>query len=235
MRRVFRVAVLALTLAAALAVAAPARGTNECDGLIVCVPVAGPWVVVPTGGGAQRPRVEYQLTCPRRYVVGGLDAELSRRRIDVSFFGKLGSPVNPGITTSRSAVFAASYVGESARSPSFRPHIGCMPAAGAGVRVPTAAGAFPPGLPTVLRVRTVRVRPGTLRVAVECAARERLVGASHAFGFFTRRPPGASLASSVTGTRAVRGGRVVVDVRGDAELGGVRAVVQVQAVCARAR
>jgi hypothetical protein len=179
--------------------------------------------------------VEYQLTCPRRYVVGGLDAELSLRRIDVSFFGKLGSPVNPGITTSRSAVFAASYVGESARSPSFRPHIGCMPAAGAGVRVPTAAGAFPPGLPTVLRVRTVRVRPGTLRVAQECTAQERLVGASHAFGFFTRRPPGASLAASVTGTRAVRGGRVVVDVRGDAELGGVRAVVQVQAVCARAR
>lgn len=235
MTRLVRVAVLALTLVAALAVAAPAGGTNECDGLMVCVPAAGPWVVVPTGGGAQRPRVEYQLTCPRRYVVGGLDAELSRRAIDVSFLGKLGSPVNPGITTSRSAVFVASYVGRSARSASFRPHIGCMPGAGGGIRIPTAVGAFPPGNPTVRRVRTVRVRPGTLRVGQGCLARERLVGASHAFGFFMRSPPSASLAASISGNRAVLGERVVVDVRSDAELGGVRAVVQVHAVCSRAR
>lgn len=235
MTRVLRVCVLALTLVAALAVAAPAGGTNECDGLMVCVSVAGPWVVVPTGGGADRARVEYQLTCPRRYVVGGLDAELSRRGIDVSFLGKLGSPVNPGITTSRSAVFVASYVGGSARSASFRPYIGCMPATGGGIRVPTAVSAFPPGQPTVRRVRTVRVRPGTLRAMQGCLARERLVGATHAFGFFTRTPPSASLAASISGNRAVVGDRVVVDVLGDAELGGVRAVVQVHAVCSRTR
>ena len=235
MKRVFRTGALAATLAAALAVAAPAGGANECDGLMVCVPVAGPWVVVPTSGGVPRPQVEYQLTCPRRFVVGGLDAELSHRVIDVSFLGTLGSPVNPGITTSRSAVFVASYVGGSARSPTFRPHIGCMPAAGGGVRIPTAVTAFPPGRPTIRRVRTVRVRPGTAKVAQGCAARERLVAASHAFGFFTRRPPSPSLVSSVAGTRVIRDGRVVVSVRGDAELGGVRAVLQVHAVCSRAR
>ena len=55
----------------ALAVAAPAGGANECDGLMVCVPVAGPWVVVPAATGVPRQRVEFQLTCPRGHVVGG--------------------------------------------------------------------------------------------------------------------------------------------------------------------
>jgi len=231
-RRLLALSALVVALAALTVGAAPAGATNECDGLRVCVPVAGPWVVVPTGAGVPGPRVEYQLTCPRRYVVGGLDAELSHRAIDVGFLGMLGSPVNPGITTLRSAVFFGSFVGRSARSPSFRPHIGCIPAAGGGVRVPTAVAAFPPDRPTVRRVRTVRVRPGSATVVQACRARERLVAASHAFGFFTRRPPSASLAASVSATQAVRDGRVVVTVRGDAELGGVRAVVQVHAVCA---
>jgi hypothetical protein len=231
--RVFRAGVLLATLVAALAVAAPAGATNECDGFMVCVPVAGPWVVVPTGGGVPRAHVEYQLTCPRNHVVGGLDAELSRRAIDVTFLGGLGSPVNPGITTSRSAVFLAAYVGRSARVATFRPHVGCIPGAGGGGRVPTSVTAFPPGHPTVRRARTVRVRPGVTTVVQGCAARERLVGAAHAVAFFTRRPPDASLVSSVTASRVVRDGRVRVAVRGDAELSGVRAVVQVQAVCSR--
>jgi hypothetical protein len=189
-------------------------------------------VAVPAGGGTARPRVEFQLTCPRRYVVGGLDAELSVRALDVSFIGMLGSPVNPGITTSRSVTFVGSYVGESARPSTFKPYIGCMPAAGGGIRVPTAVSAFPPGRPTTRRVKTVRVRPGTATVTARCVRGERLVGASHAFGFYTRTPPSDSLVSSVTGARAVRDGRVVVRVRGDAELEDVRAVVQVHAVCA---
>ena len=233
MRRLLTLSSIVVAVAALTVGAAPVGAANECDGLMVCVPVAGPWVVVPTGGSVPRPRTEYQLTCPRRYVVGGLDAKLSHRAIDVGFLGTLGSPVNPGITTSRSAVFFGSFVGRSARAPSFRPHIGCMPAAGGGVRVPTAVAAFPPGRPTTRRVRTVRVRPGSATVVQACRAGERLVGASHAVGFFTRRPPSESLAASVSATQAVRDGRVVVTVRGDAELGSVRAVVQVHAVCAR--
>jgi hypothetical protein len=232
-----RRAVALSTVVAALAVltvgASPAGAANECDGLMVCVPVAGPWVVVPSGFGATRPRIEYQLTCPRGYVVGGVDARLSRRGIDVGFLGKLGSPVNPGITTSRSAVFFASYVSRAGGAASFRPFIGCIPTAGGGVRIPTAVSAFPPGEPTVRRVRTVRVRPGNATVVQGCAARERLVGASHAFGFFGSRPPTQSLVASVSGTRSVHDGRVSVRVRGDAEVGDVRAVVQVHAVCAR--
>ncbi|MFO7572841.1 MAG: hypothetical protein R6W48_09630 [Gaiellaceae bacterium] len=215
--------------------ASPAHAAKECDGHMVCVPVAGPWVLVPTGSASRRPTVEYQLTCPRGYVVGGLDAELSQRAIHLRFLGTLGSPVNPGISTSRSVVFAASYVGIGARAPSFRPHIGCIPATGGGPRVPTAATAFPPAETTTRRVREVRVRPGTTTVAQACRPGERLVGASHALAFRRQTPPGASLAATVSGSQVVRGARVVVTVRANAELGGVRAVVQVHAVCARLR
>ena len=96
MRRLLTLATLATACAVA---AAPAYATNECRGLQVCVPVAGPWVLASPG------QVEFQLACPKRFVVGGLDAELSSRGIDIGFVGNLGSPVNPGITTSKDAVF----------------------------------------------------------------------------------------------------------------------------------
>ncbi|HXG75303.1 MAG TPA: hypothetical protein VNJ53_01905 [Gaiellaceae bacterium] len=220
--------------AAALAAAGPAGSANECDGLMVCVSVPGPWVVVSTAGAVPRQETQFHLSCPRGHVVGGLDAELSVRPLDVRFLGNLGSPVNPGITTERAAVFVGTFVGRSAPAATFRPFLGCVPATGGGVRVPTSAGVFRPGRPLVRRVRTVRVRPGSATVAVTCAGRERLVGAAHAVAFRTRRPPSASLVGTVSAERRIRAGRVVVRARGDAELGGVRALVQVQAICARA-
>lgn len=229
-------ALLALAGAALAAVpAATGQPPRECDGHRACVPVAGPWVLVPPGADARRPTVEYQLTCPRGHVVGGVDAELSHRAIDVRFLGTLGSPVNPGISTRRAVVFRARYVGPGARAPSFRPRAGCIPATGAGTRIPTAAAAFPPGESSARRVETVRVRPGTSVVTRGCRARERLVGAGHALGFYRQAPPGPSLAGTLSDSRAVRGNRVVVIVRADAELGGVRAVVQVHALCAAGR
>jgi hypothetical protein len=228
-----RLGLLAALVGAAL-VAAPssAAATRECDGHQVCVPVAGPWVVVSKPGRPQRSPVEYQLTCPRGHVVGGVDAELSHRAIDLRFLGLLGSPVSPGISTARSVVFRAAYVGRGAPAASFRPRAGCIPAAGAGTRIPTAATAFPPGEPAARRVRTVRVRPGTTTVTLACRGRERLVGASQAVGFDRRRPPGASLAGTVSAAGSPRADRVVVTVRADAELGGVRALVQVHVLCA---
>lgn len=230
-----RLAAAAAVITLSLAAASTAGGANECDGLMVCVPVAGPWVVLPTSAGTVRPRAEWQLTCPKGYVVGGLDARLSERAIDVSFFGALGSPVNPGITTARSVVFSATYVGAAARAPTFKPFIGCMPGSGGGARVPTSVTALKPGKPTARRVKTVRVRPGISAVSQSCTARERLVGASYAFAFGTRTPASPSLVASVSGVQSVQGDRVVVRVRGDAELAGVRAFVQVHAICAVAR
>ena len=232
-------ATLALLAAGAAALAAgvsPAGATTECRGLQVCVPVAGPWVVVPTGRTVPRPRVEYQLTCPRGYIVGGLDAELTSRAIEIAFLGRLGSPVNPGVTTTRSAVFVATYVGSSRGVQTARPHIGCMPASGGGQRVPTAVSVVPPGQPTTRRVKNTRLRPRRTQSVVQgCARGERLVAASHAVGFYKRRPPSAALVASVGAVQTIRGGRAIVQVRSGAALRGVRAVVQVSAVCAGGR
>jgi hypothetical protein len=233
--RIRSIAAVAVVAAASLVVAAPGGAANECDGLQVCVSVPGPWVVVPVSSGSSRTPAEYQLTCPRGHIVGGLDARLSVRGIDVQFLGKLGSPVNPGISTARSAVFRGAYVGQGDRAATFKPFIGCIPASGGGARVPTSVSAFRPEQSVTRRARTVRVRPGTATVVQRCLGSERLVGGTHAFAFATRNPPSASLVSSVSGSAEVGSRSVVVSVRGDAELAGVRALVQVQAFCVRVR
>ena len=230
-----RALVVAVCAVAALtAGVSEARATNECRGLMVCVPVAGPWIVVPTSRHA-----EFQLNCPRGYIVGGLDAELSDRAIDISFPGLLGAPVNPGVTTTGSAVFAANYTGLARRATSFRPHIGCIPSSGGGGTPPLAIwlkpAAFPPGRPVTRRVRNVVAIAGrTTRGAQGCARNERLIGATHAVGIYTRGAPSGSLLSAVSVTRTVASGRVRVVVRTSAALRGTRAIVQVQALCAGA-
>jgi hypothetical protein len=229
--------VLLVALVAGLSGAAgagPAQAANECNGLMVCVPVRGPWVAVPVRNTIPRPRVEWQLTCPTGYVVGGLDARLSVPGIDITFIGSLGSPVNPGISTGRTAVFVASYVGATARAPSFKPYAGCIPSSGGG-RIPTAVRVVRPGKPTTRRVKTSPVKPGVTTVTSACRGGEVLVDASNAFGFSTGQPPSESLIRSVTGRRSIRGNRVVVSARGDAELGRVNAAAQVHAVCSVVR
>ena len=216
-----------LGAAAAAASAVPASATNECRGLQVCVPIAGPWVLASPG------QVEFQLACPKKFVVGGLDAELSSRSIDIGFVGSLGSPVNPGITTSTSAVFLGRLVRGQDVAASFRPHIGCVPASGGGQRGQTAYHAFAPGKPTVRHVTQIVVRPGRTRHYVErCAPNERLAAATHAIGFFGATPPAVSLARSVRVVQTVHAGRVSLTIRAGRALAGGRAVVQLDLVCA---
>ena len=224
---------MAAALAALVVGVAPAAATNECKGLQVCVRVAGPWVVVPASRAAPRAPVQYQLSCPRGFVVGGLDAELSDRAVDIDFLGLLGSPVNPGVTTTRAVVFRGVYTGAAARTPTFRPHIGCIPSAGGGsgpvpFRLPAA---FPPGQPTVRRVRSVRLHPGVIRAVAACAAGERLISGWHAVGFYTKVPPSTVLIQSVSAAQSISGRGVVVRVRARADVGAVRAVLQIGAVC----
>jgi hypothetical protein len=216
-----RVLVLACAVVVAGVAASSAAATNECRGLQICVPVAGPWVVATPG------QTEFQLSCPKNYIVAGLDAELSARGIDVGFVGSLGSPVNPGITTSRDAVF----LGRLVRGPSastFRPHIGCVPASGGGRRTPTAYHAYPPGKPSMRHVLQVRVNGGSATRSLRCAKNERLVSASHAVGFFGDAPPSAAYVRQVQASHRVRSGVAIVTVR-SAE--GVSAVVQLDIVC----
>jgi len=229
-----RLLVAAAFLAAVAGTAASSAGaTNECRGLPVCVRIAGPWVVVPAAQTTPRSRVDFQLSCPRGYVIGGLDAELTDRAIDIDFLGKLGSPVNPGVTTARSALFRGTYTGNAPKAPSFRPHLGCLPSAGGGSGpVPRRVfAAFPPGEPTTNRVRTVRLRPGLVRAVASCAGSEHLISAWHAVAFYTQSAPPQALIQSVSAKRSVHGRRVEVRVRSAATVQAVRAVVQVGAVC----
>jgi hypothetical protein len=209
--------------------AVPAAGaTNECRGLNPCVKVAGPWVVVPTGRSVSRPQVQYQLTCPRRFIVGGMDAEVTDPSIDLAFLGASGSPVSPGITTQRSVVFVASYVGDRPQTPTFRPHIGCIPAAGGGTRTPTGVRKVtPPGHPTVRRVVTGRVR-GESSFAAACRADERMVGWYTARGFGTAQPPDAALVASLHTKTSV--GKSSISVL--ARAGRGQGTVQLGAICA---
>jgi len=212
---------LLLLAVAAAAVAAPAaHATNECKGLTVCVPVAGPWVL--TEPAAQ---VQYQLSCPKNFVVAGLDAELSVRGIDVGFVGALGSPVNPGITTTRAAVFLGRLVRGPAPAASFRPHVGCIPTRGGGGRTPTIHRPYPPGKP--LDRRVLQVSAGRNRtVTARCPRAERLAGATHAVGFFGARPPTLARARAVHVTQRTRAGTVTLVIRSSAP-----AVVQLSLLC----
>jgi len=237
---------LLLALAGAAVLAAGARSattaTRECNGLMVCVPVAGPWVAVPTGAAGARPQTQFQLSCPRGYIVGGLDAELSSRQIDVVFDARLGSPVNPGVSTTRDALFRATKGTQPGTRASFRPHIGCIPTnGGGGTRPPTAvrpaalptalAAIYPPGQPVVRHVKNVELRPQRpQRIAAACARGEHLVEAWRAIGFYTIDPPTPAQLRTVRTTLAVKGDRVKVGVRNTLQI-GAGATVQVGVVC----
>jgi hypothetical protein len=221
-----RLLVLGAAATVCAVVAAPAGATNECRGLQVCVPVTGPWVLAAPG------EVQFELACPKRFVVGGLDAELSSRGIDVGFVGRLGSPVNPGITTSKEAVFLGRFVRGRDSAPSFRPHIGCVPASGGGQRIPTAYHVVPPGKPVQRRVVEVPVRSGkTRRYVGRCLRNERLAAATHAIAFYGDKPPTAALARAVAVTQRVRAGHAELTIRASFATAGTHAVVQLDLLC----
>ena len=224
-----RLLLLAVVAAAALAAAGTAGATRECNGLQVCVPVAGPWVLAPG-----RAETQWQLACPKKFIVGGLDAELTNRALDLAFRATLGSPVNPGVSTSTAAVFLGRLVAGRDPAASFRPHIGCIPSSGGGPRIPSAHHpVYPPARPTVLRASALAVRPGTTRrVTRTCRAGERLIRSTHAIGFYTKQPPSRTLARAVRVERQTVHGRSTVTIHGGAVVRSVRAVVQLDLLCA---
>lgn len=213
--------VLAALCAFGAFAAGPAGATRECSGFPACVRIVGPWVLT----GADE--VEFQLACPKKFVVAGLDAELSERGIDVEFRGALGAPVNPGITTSTSAVFLGRLVRGDPSIASFRPHIGCIPSSGSGQRVPTA---YVPAPQSPLMVQ-LGVLPGTHRYVAACPARRRLAAATHAIGFYLAKPPAAATAASVHVEQAIRDDRLYLAIHAAPEIRGVHAIVQVDLVC----
>jgi hypothetical protein len=231
-------AVVALAVGASCAAGAPAASAaDECKGLMVCIPVAGPWVKIPAASAGGSASASWRLVCPQG-VVGGVDARASETAVGVDFPGLLGSPVNPGITTARTLVFTGTYAGRAPRPVSYKPYIGCIPGGGGGSRTPTALTADPPvkpGTPVTVRVAAVRVAQGRLaRVTLRCHAGERLLGSRAAVGLYTAAVPTREQLAAVHVVRVRRGGRVLVSATRRAGIDpGVRAEVQVQAECAR--
>jgi hypothetical protein len=235
-----RVLALATLLLLAPGAADEARATDECRGLDVCISVPGPWVAVPPASAQRASVVHYQLSCPRRSVVGGLDAVLTDRTLDVKFLGELGSPVNPGISTRSSVVLVATYARQ--RRTSYRPFIGCIPQSGGGGRGTTSYTPVSRATPIAVRprpperrVRTLRVRSGAPRsLTARCATGERLVGSSHAVSFRRPRAPSAAIMGGVRVERRVQDGVVEVSAtRSAAVPRGTRVEVQVHLLCAR--
>jgi hypothetical protein len=229
-----------LLATAAVAAISPATSSagRECDGLMTCIPVAGPWVQVP---GAATPTY-WQLACPGRgQVIAGLDADRSGR-LEILFLGTLGGPVGPGVTTGRAAVFVARAAQPLA---GFRPLLGCIPGGGGGARGRTiahprptrrlTAAAPPPAEAAIRRVKTVNVAvQSTFRVRHACLPGERLLASSQAIAFATRRAPSATVLSSVRASSRRTNGRVLVTVRsGITRPTGVRVQLQIHAICAR--
>jgi hypothetical protein len=230
-----RAAAGAIALVAALVLGVPAsRAADECKGLMVCIPVAGPWVVIPAGGGPST-MATWRLACPQG-IVGGVDARVSEVAVAVEFPGRIGSPVNPGITTSRTLLFRATYAGRPHKATSFRPFIGCIPGGG-GSRTPTAfsrTAEVRPGEPITTRVKTLRVRPGALaRATLSCRKDERLLRQSHSVGLYGDAVPTRAQLAAVRVVSAVRGRRILVSATRRGLDPDMRVEVQVLAECAR--
>lgn len=230
LRLVLGVAAAAVTALAVVHGAVAARAADECAGLPVCLPVAGPWVVLPAGPSS---RADWELRCPRAgYVVAGTDARLAEPEIDVSLRGETGSPVAPGVITSRAVLFSGVYVGERRASTTFRPFIGCMPTSGGGGRALTGVAALRPTRLVTRRVSERRVPAGgSARAVAACRGGETLVGASHALAFRMPAPPSRRAIAAVRATRTVDGRRGTVSASATSALPAGVAVVQVIAHC----
>jgi hypothetical protein len=218
-------AVLVASLAAAAA-AAPGGAQGECRGIMACIPVSGPWVVVPHGV-----ETTFLLSCGKHGVVGGIDAVATSSDVRISFDGRLGSPVSPGVTTTTSAFFRA-RLARGVRG-AFQPWLGCVPAAGGGGRSTVSARVAPgPSLDRVARI--VVVAPGEVKSAsVHCPAGERLIGGWHAVAFRTKKAPDLADAARVHAGHALTARSVVATVVAtDALSIDAHAVVQVGAECA---
>jgi hypothetical protein len=206
-----------------------------CEGLTICSPVAGPWVVVPgPAKGAGVGKAVWQLACPRGFV-GGLDARVADPWIEVTFPGFMGSPVNPGITTRRTVVFNAVSAGPRGRLSSFIPFVGCIPGEG-GPRTPTGVGssAAPAQLgvgPIDRHVRIVELFGREITAGLGCPPGRRLVESQAALGIFTALKPTQRQLHGVVLRTSLVGGKIFIKLRRTTLPQRIPVQVQIHALC----
>jgi hypothetical protein len=212
---------------------AASSAADECSGLQVCIPVEGPWVVIPPASGFTS--ATWRLDCPDG-VVGGTYALASERAVAVEFPGMIGSPVNPGITTANTLVFTGTYAGGVRKATSFRPFIGCITSGGGGPHTPmrfTRVSAVKPGEPIATRVRTLPLKVGKLaRVTLSCKRGERLLGTTHGVGLYLETEPTPAQLAGVQVVVARRGGKILVSATRRGLTPSLRAELQVLVECA---
>ena len=233
-----RAGATAVALAAALALnVAAGQAADECKGLQVCIPVAGPWVVIPAPAGASA-TATWQLVCPQG-VVGRRrrQGERGKRRGRVPRTDR--QPGQPGHHDDRIAALQGHLRGA-------RPQGHELPALhrlhpGRRRRVRARRWRFSrvsadvkPGEPITLRVETLDLVPGRLaRKTLTCRKGERLLRSTHSVGIYTVDVPTAAQFGSVRVVRVRRGGRILVSATRRGLDPGLRASVQVQMECAR--
>ena len=145
------------------------------------------------GRGSRRGRgVEFQLSCPPRFIVAGLDAELSAAASTSASSARSAAPSTPGSRRRDAALPRRARPRRLTRADGFRPLIGCVPARGAAA---ARRRHITPSRPTSHRprVKTVRVQAGAKTLAIaRCPKGQRLVSATHALAFFGSTPPTAA-------------------------------------------
>ena len=221
-----RYALLTIIVLGALgATATPGGAAHECDGIKRCVQVEGPWVLVRAGQESQ-----FLLSCPKRGLVAGVDASATSRAVRLSFDGRLGAPVSPGITTTSSAFFRGILIHEPAAF--FQPWLGCIAVGGGGRS--TVSARIAPGAALDRRARILRLAPGEAKtVSIGCPAGEPLVSGWYSIAFYTKKLPDLREATLVHASDEIAHGRVAMRIAAsDALPVEAHALVQLGAACA---
>lgn len=217
---------LVIALALFGGTARPSGAVDECRGIKACAAVEGPWVIVRSGVES-----DFLLTCPKRGVVAGVDAAATTTSVRLSFDGRLGSPVSPGVTTTSNAYFRGILV--RGRIAAFQPWLGCIAVGGGGRSTVSArVRAGPVGPALVRRARILWLRPGETKTAtIGCPAGERLVGGWDAIAFL--RKPVLRDAPLVHARYELAGRKVVARIdASDALPATAHALAEVGAACA---
>ena len=171
----------------------PAQAADECKGLQVCIPVAGPVGRDPGARRTSRPTTTLAARVPARASSAASTRVPATTPSRSSSRAGIGSPVNPGITTTRLArLHGHLRRARAQRRRAYRPFIGCIPGGGGGPRTPTAfrgVAAIKPGEPITLRVEDARAsQAGTLaRTTLALPARTSACCASATASASTRR------------------------------------------------
>ena len=190
----------------------------------------GPWVVVP---GARHGRVPALAARADAASSAGSTRRSTSRDVHVGFDGRLGAPVQPGVTTTRYALFRAVSTSSAARRRSSRCSAASRCRAGAAARRSPRASARRGRRSTYARGSSSSGRATCVRPD-RCASGENLVDAWHAVAFRTKQPPPlAERAVSCSAQHVVVGKQVVVTASAtDALSIDAHAIVQAGAECA---